>query len=70
MPDKIRVLKKRLKQAGFEMRPGRGSHTVWEHPNYPDVKITMSGQDGKDAERYQQKEVEDAIERVGEKHER
>ena len=32
MPQKIRQLKAALAKAGFFFRPGKGSHTVWEHP--------------------------------------
>lgn len=32
MPKKIRELRSRLKKAGFSLRPGKGSPTVWSHP--------------------------------------
>ncbi len=48
MPKKIRELKALLKQAGFVQRSGRGSHTVWSHPDLP-MKIILSGKDGDDA---------------------
>jgi predicted RNA binding protein YcfA (HicA-like mRNA interferase family) len=32
MPKKIRELKAMLRKAGFRWRPGKGSHTIWEHP--------------------------------------
>lgn len=38
------------------MRPGRGSHTVWEHTLLPD-ELTLSGHDGDDALPYQEKAV-------------
>jgi predicted RNA binding protein YcfA (HicA-like mRNA interferase family) len=56
MPKKIRELKKLLLKAGFTYRPGKGSHTVWEHPLLLQ-KITLSGNDGDDAQRYQEKRV-------------
>lgn len=56
MPKKIRELKNLLLKAGFTYRPGKGSHTVWEHPLLPQ-KITLSGNDGSDAQRYQEKRV-------------
>lgn len=38
------------------MRPGRDSHTVWEHPLLPD-SFTLSGHDGDDARPYQERAV-------------
>ena len=43
------------------MRPGKGSHTVWEHPTYPAIKVTISGKDGNDAEPYQVDQVQKAL---------
>lgn len=60
MPKKIRELKKALQKAGFEERKGKGSHTNWVHPKYSG-KVTLSGKDGNDAKRYQEKEVLEAI---------
>jgi hypothetical protein len=60
MPKKIRELKAELRRAGFRWRPGKGSHTVWEHP-LADKAIALSGADGQDARRYQQNEVEEQI---------
>lgn len=48
MPKKIRDLKTMLRKAGFEMRSGKGSHTVWSHARL-DESITISGNDGHDA---------------------
>jgi predicted RNA binding protein YcfA (HicA-like mRNA interferase family) len=66
MPKKVRQLKAMLKKAGFRWRPGRGSHTVWDHPSYPEISVTVSGNDGDDAHRYQEKEVNEAIEKTKE----
>lgn len=63
MPQKIRELKRKLRQAGFQEVPGKGSHTNWIHPRYPG-KITVSGKDSADAKPYQEKEVNHAIETV------
>ena len=62
MPRKIRELKAILKKAGFVCLKdrGKGSHTVWEHPNVRN-NVILSGKDGKDAQRYQEKRVEEAI---------
>lgn len=62
MPKKIRELKQMLRQVGFAELPGKGSL----HPLYAG-KITVSGKDGSDAKRYQEKEVEQAISEVEEK---
>jgi len=49
-----------LRKAGFYSRPGKGSHTVWEHPALID-SITISGADGDDAQRYQEAAVRKAL---------
>lgn len=64
MPPKIRQLKASLLKAGFSIRPGKGSHTVWEHPNLLETRITLSGHDGDDAQRYQIKQVQDALRKL------
>ncbi len=61
MPRKVRELKSDLQRAGFRVRPGKGSHTVWEHPLIPEYPVTVSGHDGGDAERYQEKDVREAL---------
>ena len=54
-----------LRKAGFTQIPkrGKGSHSVWVHPLYKG-SITLSGQDGKDAQRYQEQDVQRAIREV------
>jgi len=70
MPLKIRQLKANLSKAGFSGRPGKGSHTVWTNPIIPDVEVTLSGHDGDDAQKYQIKQVQNALKRLErEKHE-
>ena len=69
MPLKIRQLKSMLSRAGFVVRPGKGSHSVWKHYAFPDLRVTLSGSDGDDAELYQEKLVQDALKRLGGKHE-
>jgi predicted RNA binding protein YcfA (HicA-like mRNA interferase family) len=61
MPRKIRDLKASLRKAGFDFRPGKGSHTVWRHPLLPQIKLTIAGHDGDDAQPYQIHDVEDAL---------
>jgi predicted RNA binding protein YcfA (HicA-like mRNA interferase family) len=58
MPPKIRQLKASLKKAGFISRSAKESHTFWEHLQFPDLMITISGHDGNDAEKYQVKDVQ------------
>jgi predicted RNA binding protein YcfA (HicA-like mRNA interferase family) len=65
VPRKVRDLVKDLQDAGFELAPGagKGSHRKLTHLNYPGA-VTISGKDGDDAKRYQEKQVKRAIEKV------
>jgi predicted RNA binding protein YcfA (HicA-like mRNA interferase family) len=56
-----------LEDAGFELvrGAGKGSHRKFVHPNYPGA-VTLSGHDGEDAKKYQEKQVQRAIEEVEE----
>jgi predicted RNA binding protein YcfA (HicA-like mRNA interferase family) len=67
MPPKVRQLKANLQRAGFYVRPGKGSHTVWKHLQLPGVEITLAGHDGDDARPYQLKDVRNALKQLGEK---
>ena len=49
-----------LLKAGFNYRSGKGSHTVWSHPLLS-YSLTLSGKDGADADRYQEKDVKNAL---------
>lgn len=64
MPPKIRQLKASLKKAGFHVRPGKGSHTVWTHPALQTLEITLAGHDGNDAKPYQIKDVQNALQQL------
>jgi predicted RNA binding protein YcfA (HicA-like mRNA interferase family) len=66
MPRKIRQLMQELKQAGFALDRQRGSHRQFKHSNLPGV-ITLSGNEGDDAQRYQEKQVAQAIALIGRK---
>ena len=66
MPKKIRELKSLLLKAGFAYRPGKGSHTVWEHPLLPSDPLTLAGNDGDDARLYLEKEVNRRLKRLEE----
>ena len=63
MPKKIRELKSLLQRAGFTMRAGKGSHTVWSHAKLEE-SITVAGHDGDDAKPYQEKDVRQIIRKV------
>ena len=62
MPKKIRELIERLKKAGFVDRGGKGSHRNFRHP--AGEKITISGNPGHDAKKYQKREVKKVIREV------
>jgi len=66
MPPKIRRLKAELARAGFVERSAKGSHTYWTHPSLLGVSITISGKDGSDAQKYQIKQIRDALKALGE----
>lgn len=65
MPKKIRELKRLLLKAGFDYQPAKGSHTKWFHPLLPG-RLTLSGKDGDDAKRYQEEDVDNALNRLAE----
>ncbi len=52
--------KKILKESGFLMREGKGSHSNWKHPQL-ETLITIARRDGEDAPRYLEKLVEEAL---------
>ena len=60
MAKKIRELKAMLLKAGFIYRSGKGSYTVWSHPKL-EYSLTLSGKDSNDADRYQEKDVRNAL---------
>jgi predicted RNA binding protein YcfA (HicA-like mRNA interferase family) len=60
MPKKVRDLKAMLRKAGFRWRPGKGSHSIWEHP-LADRGVTLAGNDGQDAPRYLEKQAAEQI---------
>jgi predicted RNA binding protein YcfA (HicA-like mRNA interferase family) len=60
MPRKIRELIRDMERAGFVNRGGKGSHRNFEHPK--GVRTTLSGNEGDDAQRYQEREVQKVIE--------
>lgn len=65
MPPKIRQLIKELKKRGFVNRGGKGSHRNFEHPT--GYRVTISGNPGKDAKKYQEDLVKKALKEVKKK---
>ena len=65
MPKKIRELNAMLRKAGFLQRAGKGSHTVWSHPQLSD-SVVLSGNDGADARPYQEKDVRAILKKLEE----
>jgi predicted RNA binding protein YcfA (HicA-like mRNA interferase family) len=63
MPRKLRELKADLRRAGFAVRSGTGSHTVWKHP-LGRQRVTLSGGDSDDAQGYQERQVQAALDEV------
>lgn len=65
MAKKIRQLIQELVDSGFyEIRDGgKGSHRKFTHTLYPGA-VTLSGNPGEDAKRYQERQVRRAIEEV------
>lgn len=62
MPKKIRELIRDLERVGFVDRGGKGSHRNFKHQK--GVRITLSGNPGHDAKRYQERDVKRAIREV------
>lgn len=62
MPRKLRELESDLLRAGFVREEGKGSHRKYSHHKLPGV-VTISGKGGNDAKVYQERQVQDAIEK-------
>ena len=60
MPRKVRELIAELENHGFVNRGGKGSHRNFTHPRVA-RPITISGNAGDDAKKYQEKAVKGAI---------
>ena len=59
MPRKIRQLISDLQKAGFVNRGGKGSHRNFTHAK--GQRVTLSGKEGDDAKRYQERLVSEQI---------
>ena len=63
MPPKVRELIEQLEKAGFRNRGGKGSHRNYIHPD-GSRPITVSGNLGDDAKRYQERAVAKALREI------
>jgi len=64
MPRKVRQLIADLERVGFVNRGGKGSHRNFTHPK--GLRVTVSGQAGDDARRYQERDVRRVLDAVKE----
>ena len=62
MPRKVRELRAELRRAGFVLVRQEGSHETWRHPS--GAKVTLAGADGADAQRYQERDLRQALARA------
>lgn len=60
MPRKVRELIAELENYGFVNRGGKGSHRNFTHPRVA-RPVTISGNAGDDAKKYQEKAIKAAI---------
>ncbi len=65
MPRKLRQLIADLRQSGFVHVATNGSHRKYRHPG--GATVILSGHTGADAHRYQEKDVQAALEAAKEK---
>jgi hypothetical protein len=65
MPRKKRDIKRDYRRAGFTESQGKGDHIVFRHPLIPD-NYSVDGRDGADAERYDEKNLRDALDKLAE----
>ncbi len=64
MPLRVHELKSQLRKAGFEQRPGKGSRTIWTHPDLPGERLTISGNDDDLDGRCQEEEIRKVFARL------
>ncbi len=53
MSAKYRNLRMELDRLGCEARQGKGSHVIYTHPSQPARQVTLCGNDGQEAPKYQ-----------------
>ena len=61
MPRKIREIRADLRRQGFSILRQEGSHQTWWHPDAPDLRLTVSGNDGDDAKPYQERQLREKL---------
>jgi hypothetical protein len=60
MPRKKRDIRRDYRRAGFSERQGKGDHTVFTHSLVRD-NYSVDGRDGADAERYDERNLQEAL---------
>jgi predicted RNA binding protein YcfA (HicA-like mRNA interferase family) len=63
MPRKLRQLRTDLRSAGAYIAYQKGSHQKWKHPEVAGL-VELAGNDGKDAHHYQERQVEQFIQKI------
>jgi hypothetical protein len=60
MPRKKRDIRREYRRAGFDERQGKGDHIVFSHPLVR-KNIAVDGRDGADADRYDERNLKEAL---------
>jgi predicted RNA binding protein YcfA (HicA-like mRNA interferase family) len=60
VPRKVRQFKKELRDLGFDWRPGKGQHQVWNHPLIPSP-IVIADKDGADTPEYLERQLKKVL---------
>ena len=68
MPRRVRQLNADLRRAGASIVRQRGSHATWQHPSISGVLIELVGQDGDDAQAYQERDLRAVLRRIADSH--
>ena len=69
MPRKIRQFKKEIQDLGFDWRPGKGRHQVWNHPLLVSP-IVIADKDGADVPGYLERQLKVALRLLKEQEDR
>ena len=69
MPRKIRQFKKEIQDLGFDWRPGKGRHQVWNHPSLT-LTIVIAAKDGADVPGYLERQLKVALRLLKEQEDR
>lgn len=57
MVQNMQAIRTTLRELGFEVRQGKGSHEVWIDPSQPKRRVVLHGRGSKDARRYQSAQI-------------